>query len=102
MRDCVVSAAGKAEESRCDKKPQSTSAGEVEPDIDQTFPQSKPDSSKCCQASPGGPAPSLTSDKSIRRAEILCLDLRLSPALLCGTVLEAVDSRDQAGVWVSP
>lgn len=102
MTDCVVSAAGKAEESRCDKKPQSTSAREVKSDMDQTFPQNKPDSSKCCQASPGGLALSFASDKSIRRAETRCLDLRLSPALLCRTVLEAVNSRDHASIWISP
>lgn len=101
MRDCVVSAAGKAEESRCDKKPQSTSAREVKSDMDQTSPQNKPDSSKCCQASSSGLAPSLTSDKSIRRAKILCPGSRLSPAFLCRTVPEAVNSRDQASIWIS-
>lgn len=75
MRYFVISATGKAVDSRCDKEPQSTSDKEVKSDMDQTFPQNKPDSSKCqyCRALSSGLAPSLTRDRSIRRARTLCL-----------------------------
>lgn len=57
-RYSVISAKGKkAEDSRCDKEPKSTFDKEVKSDTDQTFPQNKPDSSKC-EALSGGLAPS--------------------------------------------
>lgn len=79
-RYSVISATGKAVDSRGDKEPQSTSDKEVKSDLDQTFPQNKPGSSKCqyCRALSSGRAPSLTRDRSIRRARTLCLGFPLS------------------------
>lgn len=68
-RYSVISAKGKkAEDSRCDKEPKSTFDKEVKSDMDQTFPQNKPDSSKC-EALSSGLAPSFIRDRSICRAK---------------------------------
>lgn len=69
----------------------------------QTLPQNKPDSAKCqyCWALSSGLAPSLTRDRSIRRAETPCLGFPLSLGLFWRTILEAVNSRVWVNIWIS-